>query len=99
MKVKATMLGFMYNRRFREGDIFELRPVKGRDGKGQEILVSAEKQFSRKWMEVVSPKVKVTQEPVSVEGPDVSEVEEAPEPEAKAKVTKKKVGKKVASVI
>lgn len=46
MKVKAIRLGYYQHKRRREGDVFELESVKGKDGE----IISPEKQFSDKWM-------------------------------------------------
>lgn len=63
MKVRATKLGFIYNKRKREGDVFELKTVRGYSKKaelrGEVIEVTPEQQFSDKWMERVSDDAKV----------------------------------------
>lgn len=46
MKVKAIKLGYYDHKRIREGQTFELKPLK--DVKGN--IISAEKQFSENWM-------------------------------------------------
>jgi hypothetical protein len=61
MKVRATALGHIYNVRKREGDVFELVPVKGFVKRGdilekKEITITPEMQFSAKWMEKVGSK-------------------------------------------
>lgn len=47
MKVKATMTGYYDHKRIREGQVFELKPLKTKDGK----TIDVEKQFSKVWME------------------------------------------------
>jgi len=77
MKVRAKLIteegedrvvGYYGNRKIREGKIFELKPYKKSDGK----TVSAEEQFSKNWMEKVSPiekKVEPIIEPSDIEEP------------------------------
>lgn len=55
MKVRATQRGYYDLTMRKEGDVFELKPVKGLDGKGNPVLYSAEQQFSKKWMESLDP--------------------------------------------
>lgn len=45
--VENRVMGYYGHRRIREGQVFDLVPYTGQDGK----IVSAEKQFSKKWME------------------------------------------------
>lgn len=47
--VEKRVMGYYGHQRIREGEMFDLVPYTGQDGK----IVSAEKQFSKKWMEVV----------------------------------------------
>ena len=47
MKVRATQLGYYGHKRRKAGDIFELVPMKNRDGS----VTSVEQQFSDVWME------------------------------------------------
>ena len=49
MKVKATQTGFMFDRRYYEGDEFELKD-KVIVRKDVETLITAKQQFSEKWM-------------------------------------------------
>lgn len=53
IKVMATRLGYYGNRRRREGDVFELIDLTGKDAEGNSIKISAEKQFSSSWMKKV----------------------------------------------
>lgn len=57
MKVRAIRQGYHDNKRRREGDEFELKPIKGYgfDDKGVKIEkeFSVEQQFSEKWMEKI----------------------------------------------
>ena len=57
MKVRATMLGYYGHKRRREGQEFELEPIKRlrkqADGTMKEITISPEQQFSTRWMEKV----------------------------------------------
>lgn len=65
LRVRATELGFYNHLRRRPGDVFTLRPYKTmqvENGKKVEVIVSAEHQFSKKWMELVD---KSTPEKVS----------------------------------
>lgn len=55
IKVVATQDGYYQHVRRREGDVFLLIPVRTSAGK----VVSAEEQFSKKWMERVSLQAKV----------------------------------------
>ena len=50
MKVQATQIGYYQHKRRREGDIFHLIDIQGKNAKGQKISVSAAQQFSTKWM-------------------------------------------------
>lgn len=51
MKVRATQLGYYDLKRRKEGDVFTLKDIKGKDAKGQPFVIPAEKQFSARWME------------------------------------------------
>lgn len=57
MKVRATQVGYIYHRRRREGEVFELKTIKGhkqdKDGRLKPIEITPEQQFSARWMEVV----------------------------------------------
>lgn len=57
MKVRATKTGYIYHKRRREGDVFELKPFKGYlkkpSGQLESLEMTAEKQFSPTWMEKV----------------------------------------------
>jgi len=58
MKVRATQLGYYGHERRREGDVFTLEPIKrkrkdAKTGLMREITISAEQQFSERWMETV----------------------------------------------
>lgn len=72
MKVRALQLGYYNDVRRREGDIFVLRDkkklkrddrgrtVRDRDGKPEFKVISAEEQFSDRWMERVDQSVPAT---------------------------------------
>jgi hypothetical protein len=51
MKVRATQVGYYGHKRQKPGAVFELAPLKNKDGS----VTSAEQQFSSKWMEQVDP--------------------------------------------
>lgn len=58
IRVRATRLGYIHNKRVKEGEEFTLVPVKGfkkAGGNGDKtpIEISAEQQFSERWMERV----------------------------------------------
>lgn len=53
MKVQATKLGYYDHKRMREGEVFELSPIKGLRN-GEPKTYSPEEQFSDKWMEKVN---------------------------------------------
>lgn len=73
MKVKATQLGYHDHRRRRPGDVFVLRPIKKMDGS----VITAEKQFSKNWMEKVDASVPEASRPKTPISPGtLSEVEE-----------------------
>jgi len=90
MKVRATRLGYYGHERRPEGSVFTLEPikrlraVKGKDGKptGQmrEITISAEQQFSERWMERVSPASKPVKEKAKPKGPEAAEATSQAEP-------------------
>ena len=62
MKVKAIQMGYYQHKRRREGEVFELEAIKGKDGQ----IIPAEKQFSAKWMaKVGSKKVEAQDEVVA----------------------------------
>lgn len=50
MKVQATQLGYYQHIRRKEGAIFDLVAVKGKDKDGNPIVLTPEEQFSKKWM-------------------------------------------------
>lgn len=52
MKVKAIRMGYYGHKRIREGEVFELQPMKFKKNDKIEI-VPVEKQFSKAWMEAV----------------------------------------------
>ncbi len=57
MKVRATKLGYYDMVRRYPGDEFELKDVNGLDNfEGKPRFISAEKQFSERWMEKVVAK-------------------------------------------
>jgi len=63
MRVRATQTGFLNNRRYREGAVFELVERKyikttgrGRKRKKEELTFSAKDQFSEMWMEELDDK-------------------------------------------
>jgi hypothetical protein len=51
MLVKATQIGYYGHLRRRAGDVFELKPVKGK-----KVTLSIEEQFSSKWMRKLNEK-------------------------------------------
>jgi hypothetical protein len=56
MLVRAKKIGYYDNKRRREGETFELKPLKGKflkDGKLVDGVMSPEQLFSEKWMEKV----------------------------------------------
>ena len=72
MKVRATALGYYGHKRRREGQEFELEPIKRlrkqKDGSMKEITISADQQFSTRWMEKVDvPTPAVTSKPKKTE--------------------------------
>ena len=60
MKVKAKKLVFYGNRRYREGEVFELVFRKGINAKGEPIELTPEQQFSEKAMEKLEEPARVT---------------------------------------
>ena len=55
MRVRAKRQGYIYDRRVREGEEFELKKVVGRKKLSshsyEEIILNPEDQFSENWME------------------------------------------------
>ena len=63
MKVRATRMGYYGHERRHEGAEFTLEPIKrlrkdAKSGQMKEITISAEQQFSERWMERISPTAK-----------------------------------------
>ena len=54
MKVRATRTGYYGHKRRREGEVFDLNPVKNKKG----TVIPAEAQFSDVWMEKVDASTK-----------------------------------------
>jgi hypothetical protein len=57
MKVRALRIGYYDHVRRREGDVFELKPVKGHKREGGKLVphvFTVEEQFSHVWMEKVA---------------------------------------------
>jgi hypothetical protein len=75
MRVRAIQLGYYGHKRRREGQEFVLEPIKRlrkdvKTGEMREITISAEQQFSKRWMEKVdvpTPTVKPAKEKKPVE--------------------------------
>lgn len=67
---EGRVVGYYGNRRIREGEVFEIVTIKGKDREGNIVTRKPEDQFSKKWMERIDQKIikKVT-------------VEETPEPD------------------
>ena len=64
MKVRALAMGYFGHKRIREGEVFELKPikVKEKDRKTKKIterLITPEEQFSEIWMEKFNGKAKL----------------------------------------
>lgn len=57
MQVRATKLGYFNHMRIREGQEFTLVERKGLDRDRKPIVISAESQFSAKWMEKVDVEI------------------------------------------
>lgn len=57
MKVRAIKQGYYDLFRRREGEVFELKEIKGLDRTGKPVTYSPEEQFSERWMEKVDDKV------------------------------------------
>lgn len=60
MKVRAKRLGYYGHRRRREGDTFDLEPIKkerkdSKTGRTKEVIIAPEQQFSERWMERLGP--------------------------------------------
>lgn len=57
IKVRATSLGYIYHKRRYEHDVFTLTPFEGQryndKGKLESVWITAQDQFSERWMEVV----------------------------------------------
>ena len=68
MRVRAKSMGYIYNVRKREGEVFDLVPVKGYkkngDVLGEPVVYSPEQQFSDKWMEKVDADDVASESPV-----------------------------------
>ena len=67
MKVRAIKLGYYGHERRQEGQEFTLEPIKRlrkdkKTGQMKEILISAEQQFSERWMERLTPPSKPVKE-------------------------------------
>ncbi len=56
MRVKALETGYYNHRRQKPGSVFDLIPVHTKDKKGKPIVMSAESQFSKKWMKKLDAK-------------------------------------------
>jgi len=72
VRVISEKGGFIYGRQRLEGQVFTLKPVEHSidiDSKGEPVVISAEQQFSERWMERVVGIEKV--EVVELEGPKV----------------------------
>jgi len=72
VRVISEKGGFIYGRQRLEGQVFTLKPVEHSidiDSKGEPVVISAEQQFSERWMERVDGIEKV--EVVELEGPKV----------------------------
>lgn len=80
MKVRAKKLGYYDNKRRREGEVFELKPVKGKKKKAErnigDLVLTPEQQFSDLWMERVDGEAPVKKEEPKVEEPDSSSEDE-----------------------
>lgn len=67
MKVRAKLIsdggkegrvvGYYGNRRIKEGEVFDLVTVKGKDRNGNIVTRKPEDQFSPKWMEKIDQKI------------------------------------------
>ena len=60
MRVRATRLGYYGHERRKEGAEFTLEPIKrvrkdAKSGRMREITITAEQQFTERWMERVTP--------------------------------------------
>lgn len=90
MLVRAKTVVYYNDKRYREGQIFELIERKGvrkfKDEKGEEIVLSAKDQFSERSMEAVD------EDGRSIEGPK----KEAKKKEGIVEKVQKKEAKKVA---
>ena len=82
MKVRAIAMGYYGHKRRREGMEFTLEPIKRlrkqKDGSMKEITITADQQFSTRWMERVDKAEPA--KPAKKEKAPVAEV--APEPVA-----------------
>lgn len=63
MRVKALMPGMYDNKRVKEGEVFVLRPIKGKwinktTGALEDHTFTVEEQFSHRWMESLDGPVK-----------------------------------------
>lgn len=56
MKVKAIRDGYYNHKRRRAGEVFDLIEGKVKNDKGEEEILSAEKQFSKIWMKKIEIK-------------------------------------------
>jgi hypothetical protein len=103
MQVRATRLGYYGHERRPEGAVFVLEPIKrirkDKEGRERMVTISAEQQFSDRWMERVGPGAKST---VKVEAPRKERafsetIESEPVvPRGKAKVVKQEVSPEAA---
>lgn len=82
MLVRATKLGYIGNKRIKEGELFELKDMKiavvdSKTGllKDEKKIITAEQQFSEYWMEKVS-KEEEKKSPKKAIKPDLNDNEE-----------------------
>lgn len=82
MLVRATKLGYIGNKRIKEGELFELKDMKiavvdPKTGllKDEKKIITAEQQFSEYWMEKVS-KEEEKKSPKKAIKPDLNDNEE-----------------------
>lgn len=80
MLVRATKLGYYDNKRRREGEVFELKSIKGKKKKGLivegDIVLKPEDQFSSNWMEKVDSEKPVKKHTSKKEEPIASSDDE-----------------------
>ena len=70
MLVRAKQTGYIYHRRFRENEVFHLKPVKAKKD-GKDVVLKPEDQFSDVWM------VKVQEKNLASKDKEVLEHQEA----------------------